>query len=91
MTRSSHKTTKENLEAKFDAGEEVLDYFDFGRARIVRPDDKPLPTQKAAGRVVVKRHDAGVWQVKSGDVLSNFKKKNEAQQKKAPKKKKRLA
>ncbi len=27
------KTTAENLEARFDAGEDVLDYFDLTRAR----------------------------------------------------------
>ena len=30
-------TTAKNLEAKFDRGEEVLDYFDVRKARLVEP------------------------------------------------------
>lgn len=30
-------TTAKNLEAKFDRGEEVLDYFDVRKARLVAP------------------------------------------------------
>ena len=30
-------TTAKNLEAKFDSGEDVLDYFDVGKARVVAP------------------------------------------------------
>jgi hypothetical protein len=30
-------TTAKNLEEKFDRGEEVLDYFDVRKARVIRP------------------------------------------------------
>jgi hypothetical protein len=32
-------TTAENLEAKFDRGEDVLDYFNVRTARVVRPQE----------------------------------------------------
>ena len=32
MNKHEQKTTRENLEARFDAGESVLDYFDTGKA-----------------------------------------------------------
>jgi len=28
----SHKTTRENLESRFDGGEDVMDYFDLAKA-----------------------------------------------------------
>ena len=34
-TKNKTKTTAENLEARFDAGEDVLDYFDV--SRMTRP------------------------------------------------------
>ena len=33
-------TTAKNLEDKFDRGEEVLDYFDVQKARVIRPESK---------------------------------------------------
>ena len=33
-------TTAENLEKKFDRGEDVLDYFDIRKARVVDPQAK---------------------------------------------------
>ena len=33
-------TTAENLEKKFDRGEDVLDYFDIRKARVVDPQSK---------------------------------------------------
>ena len=33
-------TTAKNLEDRFDRGEDVLDYFDVGKARIVDPQSK---------------------------------------------------
>jgi hypothetical protein len=32
-----NKTTAQNLEEKFDRGEDVLDYFDLSKAPVVRP------------------------------------------------------
>ena len=37
-------TNAGNLEAKFDAGEDVLDYFELQTAKVVLPD-KPLAKQ----------------------------------------------
>jgi hypothetical protein len=38
MPRSQDKrTTAENLEEKFDRGEDVLDYLDVRKARVIRP------------------------------------------------------
>ena len=34
------RTTAENLEGKFDRGEDVLDYFDVRKARVVDPQSK---------------------------------------------------
>jgi hypothetical protein len=33
-------TTANNLEEKFDRGEDVLDYFDVRKARVIRPQSK---------------------------------------------------
>ena len=33
-------TTAENLVAKFDNGEDVLDYFDASKARVIYPKEK---------------------------------------------------
>src|SRR6266576_6873440 len=41
MKRSQAKpTTAENLEDKFDRGEEVLDYFEVTKARVINPRSK---------------------------------------------------
>jgi hypothetical protein len=41
MKRSQDKrTTAENLEEKFDQGEDVLDYFDRSKGRVIRPESK---------------------------------------------------
>ncbi len=34
------RTTAENLEGKFDRGEDVVDYFDVRKARVVDPQSK---------------------------------------------------
>ena len=36
------RTTPENLEGKFDRGEDVLDYFDVRKARVIDPQAKEL-------------------------------------------------
>jgi hypothetical protein len=33
-------TTAKNLEHKFDSGEDVLDYFDVRKARVINPQSK---------------------------------------------------
>jgi hypothetical protein len=41
MRKSQDKeTTAKNLEKKFDRGEDVLDYFDLRKARVVTPPRK---------------------------------------------------
>jgi hypothetical protein len=35
-------TTARNLEGKFDRGEDVLDYFDAHKARLIEPQSKKL-------------------------------------------------
>lgn len=42
------KTTADNLEEKFDRGEDVLDYFDLRKARIVDPQSKVSDKEKFA-------------------------------------------
>jgi hypothetical protein len=37
MKKSFTKTTPENFEARFDAGEDISDYFDFTRAVMMPP------------------------------------------------------
>jgi len=39
MTKSdAESTTAESLEAKFDRGEDVLDYFDVAEATTIKPE-----------------------------------------------------
>ena len=42
------KTTADNLEDKFDRGEDVLDYFDLRKARVVDPQSKTSDKEKFA-------------------------------------------
>ena len=42
------KTTADNLEEKFDRGEDVLDYFDLRKARVVDPQSKAGAKEKFA-------------------------------------------
>ena len=42
------KTTADNLEEKFDRGEDVLDYFDLRKARVVDPQSKVSDKEKFA-------------------------------------------
>jgi hypothetical protein len=41
-------TTAKNLEDKFDQGEDVLDYFDVSKARVIRPEQKSAAKTKFA-------------------------------------------
>jgi hypothetical protein len=36
----TESTTAKNLERKFDRGEEVLDYFDMRKARVIEPQSR---------------------------------------------------
>lgn len=48
MPKSQDKTTGENLEEKFDRGEDVLDYFDLSKVRVVDPQHENDATKKFA-------------------------------------------
>lgn len=52
----SEPTTAKNLEGKFDRGEDVLDYFDVRKARVIEPQSR------ASG---VKAKSSGAYSVKS--------------------------
>lgn len=56
MKKSQAKpTTAQNLEQKFDAGEDVLDYFDVRKARVI---------DSQSGAPVVKVKSSGAYSVK---------------------------
>jgi hypothetical protein len=56
MPRSQDKrTTAENLEEKFDRGEDVLDYFDVRKTRVIRPQSQ-ASTAKAKLTYSAKRN-----------------------------------
>jgi hypothetical protein len=49
MKKSRAKTTTaKNLEDKFDRGEDVLDYFDVSKARMIRPQPNSVTKTKLA-------------------------------------------
>jgi hypothetical protein len=64
MPKSQDKTTADNLEEKFDRGEDVLDYFDVLKARAVQPQSKSItktkvgwaPKHNSQGRSVVREN-----------------------------------
>jgi hypothetical protein len=51
MKRRSTKTTSRNLEARFDAGDDVLDYFDVGKAVVTRGGVRPGAGRPALGKL----------------------------------------
>jgi hypothetical protein len=49
MNKSRAKaTTAKNLEDKFDRGEDVLDYFDVSKARVIRSQPNGVTKTKLA-------------------------------------------
>jgi hypothetical protein len=66
----TERTTAKNLEGKFDRGEEVLDYFDVAKARVIRPRPASsgtktkfaYPAKRNASRSVVVREKAVTYQ-----------------------------
>jgi hypothetical protein len=66
------KTTADNLEEKFDRGEDVLDYFDLRKARVIDPQAKELdskskfayPVKRNAVRRAVVREKAARYRKK---------------------------
>jgi hypothetical protein len=47
----ANKTTVDNLEEKFDRGEDVLDYFNLSKTRVVHPQSKNAAGKKSAWAV----------------------------------------
>ena len=43
-----NKTTAQNLEERFDRREDVLDYFDWSKARVIHPQSKGAARKKLA-------------------------------------------
>ena len=65
------QTTAKNLEDKFDRGEDVLDYFDVSKARVVDPQSKTsnkekfgYPVKRNSGRRAVVREKAARYRRK---------------------------
>jgi hypothetical protein len=66
-------TTAKNLEEKFDRGEDVLDYFDVRKARVIRPRAASLatkakfayPAKRNAPRSVVAREKSSAYRKKN--------------------------
>ncbi len=58
-------TTAKNLEAKFDRGEDVLDYFDVRKARVVAPAKRSAAKTKFE-YPVKQTHRRAVVREKSG-------------------------
>ena len=51
-----NKTTAQNLEAKFNRGEDVVDYFDLSKTRVVHPQSKNAARRKLAYSVKEDSH-----------------------------------
>ena len=60
-----NKTTAQNLEEKFDRGEDVLDYFDLSKARVVRPQSRMRLEKKSAYSVKEDSHRRAMLREKS--------------------------
>jgi hypothetical protein len=60
------KTTAQNLEERFDRGEDVLDYFNAPKARVVEPESKSGAPEKYLYRVKRNSKRPAVVREKSG-------------------------
>jgi hypothetical protein len=60
-----NKTTAENLEERFDRGEDVLDYFDSSKACGVHPQSKNAARKKFAYSVKEDSHRRAMVREKS--------------------------
>ena len=77
MKQSRAEATKaENLEAKFDRGEEVLDYFDARKARVILPQkrrDGPRTLKReAVEKRAVVREQSGIYGKTGGRKKGEF-------------------
>jgi hypothetical protein len=67
----ANQTTAKNLEEKFDRAEDVLDYFDLRKARLVDPQSKrnakeqfPYAVKRSSRRTAVVREKSARYQKK---------------------------
>jgi hypothetical protein len=68
------QTTAENLEDKFDRGEDVLDYFDVRKARLIAPQPEgsaakakfAYPAKRNSKRATVVREKSARYRKKTG-------------------------
>jgi hypothetical protein len=60
-----NKTTAQNLEERFERGEDVLDYFDLSKARVVHPQSKNPARKKSAYSVKEDSHRRALVREKS--------------------------
>jgi hypothetical protein len=61
----SNKTTAQNLEERFDRGEDVLDYFDLSKARVDHPQPKNAARKKLAYSAKEDSHRRAIVREKS--------------------------
>lgn len=75
MPKSQNKeTTAENLEQRFDQGEDVLDYFDVDKARVIKPQSErstakskfKYPARPSNRRAAVVREKPARYRKKTG-------------------------
>ncbi len=66
-TPAKSNTTTANLEARFDAGKDVLDYFDASRALVTHGGARPGAGRKPAGKLrkTVKLSPAAVHRIQA--------------------------
>ena len=68
----ANPTTAKNLEEKFDRGEDVLDYFDVRKARVIRPQSQgssvktkfAYPAKRISNRRAVVREKSAQYRKK---------------------------
>jgi hypothetical protein len=51
--QKARPTTAQNLEARFDAGEDVLDYFNLQKAKLINVPGKPASKSSDGGKMHV--------------------------------------
>lgn len=62
----TQSTTAKNLEEKFERGDDVLDYFDVGKARLIKPVSRAAAKGKATYSVKRNSDRQAVVREKSG-------------------------
>jgi len=73
----ANQTTAKNLQERFDRGEDVLDYFDLRKARLVDPQSNrnakgkfPYPVKRTPKRTAVVREKSAHYQKKEIGTVS---------------------